>query len=674
MSSTDNPISDADLMKLPAPHLIVDDQPAHSGSHRAEQQSASAANNSGSVNAMPPASRRLAGIHTDEISSWRDAQHGQARHFAIHSFSNGHILEDWRTVAAMRLRPYELLEVQNVDIRDKVHLPRTGEATNVCTRKGLAKAEKEDIATSFGPIPSSSNPALHADYLEPYAEAWAYIFKRGSGTSRTQRAGLGLWKLRWICLHSNRIFVFRSKPPRFAFDEAIMVWNLDCVDTVFAERADGATRPYLPIMTGQCQDILSITFRPSLGPSSPFEENIDYSQLSVSIRFITQLDHCAFFRMCSRAHFRAALRRTDERNASMVFEWRRTALARATIAGMGGTVMPGKAARRGGRNALSRTRLRPPGIKREFDDADRWSSDSEMEGFVPKPSVSLNAERAAFHYAEAALACQPLNMEPSGLPAMPAASGLHSSSHFKIGSPDSSVTGQIPTTPVVSSSWAMPQGSASRQRGFTTSAANSTMASSLKAPNDASLSHDASPTQARLQHAISMRSLTSQGGVGLGVIANGESINSKVPLPAPSLTTSPTVKHTHGQEQTTEKDSSLVTPSPSFTSSLDPPRPIVSPELELEQSPAAQAIHSFLAQRSSSRSSNLSRSRSATVATPPTLDVHRFTPDMSANGEGSADYQPFFSFDRQRHNFPAHPVKQSPSLIAPSSPVVQANQ
>ncbi|KAE8203258.1 hypothetical protein A4X06_0g2248 [Tilletia controversa] len=60
--------------------------------------------------------------------------------------------------------------------------------------------------------------------------------------------------------------------------------------------------------------------------------------------------------------------------------WRRSAVIRATIAGRGGTVQPGKAGRRGGRNSFARMRTRPTGLSTDLDDADTWSTGSEEEG------------------------------------------------------------------------------------------------------------------------------------------------------------------------------------------------------------------------------------------------------------------------------------------------------
>lgn len=392
--------------------------------------------------------RRLAGINTDEISAWKDARHPQAKYYAVHSYSNGYIMEDWRTVAALRIRPFELFEIQYADPHEKVHLPRLGEANDASSGradKGTLSKDKEEKSISgqsplkgeFDQQSNSPIPALDNRYLEPFAEAWCYVFKRGGGTSKAQKAGLGLWKLRWISLRGRNLTVYRTKYLRQGYDEAMNIWNLSSVDSVISERADGVTRPVLVPITGQCQDILTLTFaRATVIPNSIHDESSDYQQATLSMRFITQVDHCAFFRCFARAHFYASLQHQDPLQAAMVFEWRRKAIARSVIAGMGGTVVPGKAGRRGGRNALSRKRLRPPGMSREFDDADRWSSDSDGED-VPSTmqtasqqnmigDLNLDADLTSEVFDSPASTRQHAQFVPEDEEQSPAAQAIHS--------------------------------------------------------------------------------------------------------------------------------------------------------------------------------------------------------------------------------------------------------
>lgn len=336
--------------------------------------------------------KRLAGIYTDEISAWRDAQHGLNRFYSVHSYSNGHLLEDWRTVAAFRLRPFELLEIHAAYPFDKVHLPRIGEASDGTSLRCTMRTRSD-------PTPDGDkNIALDKQYLEPFCEGWCYIYKRGSGTSKAQRAGLGLWKLRWILVRGSKLSIFRNKPVRGAVEDEGKMWNLESIDAVFSEHADGATRPLLLPIDGLCRDILTITFRGLfVPPNSVHDESSPYQKPTISFRFVTQVDHAAFFATFARLHYYYAFRHKEPTLSALTFEWRRRALARATIAGLAGTVIPGKAARRRGRNALARSRLRPSGISREFDDADRWSSESESESIVP------SHRELQFNYADVSL-------------------------------------------------------------------------------------------------------------------------------------------------------------------------------------------------------------------------------------------------------------------------------
>lgn len=334
--------------------------------------------------------RRLAGINTNEISSWRDATHGLARHFAVHSYANGNTLEDWRTVAAFRLRPFELLELQYVHPYDKIHIPRAGEASLASAARGASSTYPMPRGDPSVPSSADYNPALDKLYLAPYCGGWCYIYKRGSGTSKAQRAGLGLWKLRWISIRGAKMTVHRKKPLRGETDLDADVWNLESLDSVFSEQADGATRPMLPQIEGSCRDLMTLSFRGFFAPARSNQGDDAQNVLSttLSIRFVTQVDHCAFFATFARAHTRYAMQHRSPSLSQLALEWRRRALARATIAGLGGVVIPGKAARRRGRNSLARTRLRPPGASREFDDADRWSSESESEDVTPRPHAS----------------------------------------------------------------------------------------------------------------------------------------------------------------------------------------------------------------------------------------------------------------------------------------------
>ncbi|UZJ51214.1 hypothetical protein CBS101457_000534 [Exobasidium rhododendri] len=319
---------------------------------------------------------RIAGIQFDEISSWKDAKHAMSKYYSIHSFSNGHMLEDWRTVISFRLRPFELLEIQYVDAQKRIHLPR-----GIANRARSSSTTRRSSPTRSSEILSSDNDR----YTEQYSEGWCYIYKRNSGTSsKAQRAGLGVWKLRYIVVCGSKLTVFRKRPiQRASISDAqnAIVWNLSLTTCVFSERADGVTRPALrKAVEGHYSEIITLSFHPSMAPASHVNSEttgwVPPTVVSLSMRFITQADFKAFFNTFARAHLMAG---EAKHSGIAINEWRKEAITRATIAGRGGVVLPGRAGRRGGRNALARSRLRLPGVSRDFDDADRWSSTSENE-------------------------------------------------------------------------------------------------------------------------------------------------------------------------------------------------------------------------------------------------------------------------------------------------------
>lgn len=362
------------------------DRPSSSSSGSHAKEKGSARIDTPHAASSPRPANRIAGIHMDEISSWKDAQHAMSRFYSVHSFSNGHQLEDWRTVAAFRLRPYELLEIQHANPQERFQLPRGAEPIDLTM---LRRSSSTTLLEAEGSATSNDR------YTEQFSEGWCYIFKRNSGTSKAQRAGLGVWKLRFIMVRGSRLIVYRKKPARSLINDvqAGLAWDLNSVECVFSERADGVTRPALMPIEGLCSEILTLSFQAGMAPASYINNEttggwLQSTTISFSMRFISQTDHGAFFNTFARAHL-------NVRSEMVGLDgWRKKVVARATIAGRGGTVLPGRAGRRAGRNALARSRLRPPGVSRDYDDADRWSSHSESEeyGKVPNPE--------AFNYAD----------------------------------------------------------------------------------------------------------------------------------------------------------------------------------------------------------------------------------------------------------------------------------
>lgn len=334
----------------------------------------------GDVFAKDGITNKIAGIQLDEISAWKDAKHPLSKFFCVYSYSNGHLLEDWRTVAAFRLRPFELLEIQYSDPQERIHLSRGLRESGIPHRPSL-----------------QSNVELNStdNYIAPCCQGWCYIFKRNSGNNKAQRAGLGVWKLRYLVIREPHLIVYRKKPLRSAIHDLqnAMIWNLNTIDCIFSEQADGCTRPALMALPGLSTDILTLTTSAEMAPPAFVNnENSMWATsniVSLSMRFISQLDSCAFFHTFARATILS--QSNNPRRSAWINEWRKKVVTRATIAGRGGSVLPGKAGRNGGRNAIARARLRPPGVSRDFDDVDRWSSHSESEEHDKvKPSKSFN--------------------------------------------------------------------------------------------------------------------------------------------------------------------------------------------------------------------------------------------------------------------------------------------
>jgi hypothetical protein len=341
-----------------------------------------AADESGAMSKSGSGSSRIAGIHLEEISAWKDASHPLAKCFCVFSYSNGHTLEDWRTVAAFKIRPFELLEIQYSNAQERIHLPRRG--------GGIGRLDQGNGNTLVHrPSTGSLVEMVGTDqYSAPFCEGWCYIYKRNSASNKAQRAGLGVWKLRYISIRGSRFSVHRRKPTRASYNDAqnTLTWNTDAIKCVFSERADGCTRPALMPIQGLSSDIVTLIFSAEASPQAFVNgETLGWNtttHVSLSMRFISQLDTCAFFNVFARATLMnmQSNDRRPSRSSTGANEYRKKVVTRATIAGRGGSVLPGRAGREGGRNALARLRLRPTDISRQFDDVDRWSSCSEEEG------------------------------------------------------------------------------------------------------------------------------------------------------------------------------------------------------------------------------------------------------------------------------------------------------
>ncbi|PWN50081.1 hypothetical protein IE53DRAFT_369212 [Violaceomyces palustris] len=378
---------------------------------------------------------RLAGMHIDEMSVWKEAQHGLSRRFSIFSFSNGLLLEDWKTVAAYMLRPFELLELQSSNPTERIHLPRS------CDLKKYRATKSNPTGFAQANIDSS--------YAEAYFEAWVYVFKPGNGASKFVRAGLGTWKLRWLVVKGKTLCVYRKKPRNGEDHSASKssIWYLGGVKWVVTERSDGATSPPLPSLHSLAPDSLTVAFSAN-NLHSPVNLGTFSTGQSLTLRCVTQWDHEALYNLLTRAHYQSVSSGSNSTKFSQVEIWRCNAISRALIAGRGGTVQPGRVGRGHGRNAKARARLRPSGWPKEWEDADQWSSSSGEEEALPKGlgltagfSNGAIARAAALNSSAETSLMQPPNRGSLDL-ARSAGSGAISSSEM-----DPTSASAVPQTP-----------------------------------------------------------------------------------------------------------------------------------------------------------------------------------------------------------------------------------
>ncbi|EPQ30112.1 uncharacterized protein PFL1_02229 [Pseudozyma flocculosa PF-1] len=332
---------------------------------------------------------RLAGINLDEVSQWREATHGASDRFSIYSFSNGLLLEDWKTVAAYRLRPFELLELQSSSPVERVHLVRD-----------VAGITREAVRGS-----SRASASLEGAVLDPYYEGWVYVLKPSSTSARqAAKAVIGTWKLRWVTIRGWKMDLFRKKPKagESSAPPSACYWHLSLIKKITSDKIDSATahaaNPPLPALEQIPACSLTVAFSAaSWAAAMPSEFTLPTSGSSITMRCVTQYDHDALLNVLNRAHVRSVARKQGSMDVQQLVDgWRSDAVIRATIAGRGGTVQPGRLAQtKGGRNAFVRARLRPSGWPREFEDADRWSSDSEVEA-APSNDMVWSGDRGAY--------------------------------------------------------------------------------------------------------------------------------------------------------------------------------------------------------------------------------------------------------------------------------------
>lgn len=276
-------------------------------------------------------SRRLAGIGLNEMSQFEGPTHPHAAQWVLFSFSNGFLLDNHLTVAGVKLRPFELLELQPAQPQDRIRIARRSD-----------------------PQSGTDIDIFDNTYTRPYAEGHIYIYRPGLSSRSSERAGLGHWERRWFLVWGKRLMLFVQKPPRASLSSALadggdisnrqrhsgtagsrvegstgvlVEWDLERIRWIGSERADGRTLPSLPELPSG--DIISLAFgSPPVRRASP-ASGISTGQFSspapldskslmgaygtpvvgfpdvnhtVSLRFDSDHEAYAWFRIFQRAH------------------------------------------------------------------------------------------------------------------------------------------------------------------------------------------------------------------------------------------------------------------------------------------------------------------------------------------------------------------------------------
>ncbi|KAF6766830.1 hypothetical protein PSEUBRA_000655 [Kalmanozyma brasiliensis GHG001] len=325
----------------------------------------------------------IAGIRRDEISRGPgDTTHPLSGKFAVLSSANGCELQDWKTVAAYRIRPYELLELQWTVPTERVYIPPISLRETI--RSSSAAPSDQGMFKSTWRDAADAGPDADAPCLEPYFEGWVYVLRGGAMAGKSAKSSkgsssTGKWRLHWMMVKGWRADLYRKRPRagEAVLPVAEQVRSLRSIEWVAMDTNHPIPpHPALPALDTMPPTSVTVAFSPK-GAASQNEGS------TLTLRCISQFDHQAVSMVLLRAWFRCSV--TQSSLSAGVDDWRRKAVFRAIVAGRGGTVAAGQAGRggRGGRNAKARTRLRPTGWPKEWEDADQWSSDSEGEDVAP---------------------------------------------------------------------------------------------------------------------------------------------------------------------------------------------------------------------------------------------------------------------------------------------------
>ncbi len=131
--------------------------------------------------------RYLAGIRMDEISrDSKDNTHPLSVKFAVLSTANGCELEEWKTVAAYKMRPYELLELQWAIPTERVYIPPISLDDTIRPHPNASSSSPRMFKPTWGEA-ADAGPDPDALCLESYFEGWVYVLKGGATVGKPDR-------------------------------------------------------------------------------------------------------------------------------------------------------------------------------------------------------------------------------------------------------------------------------------------------------------------------------------------------------------------------------------------------------------------------------------------------------------------------------------------------------
>ncbi|CAO1627816.1 unnamed protein product [Jaminaea pallidilutea] len=290
------------------------------------------------------------------------SRHPLASQYCLYSFSSGMLLDDYGTLLSRRVRPFELIEVQFSNQKDRIRLPRRSSASS-CSAA---------LAAGIPPPRSPSAAAiLDSTYTCPFAQGWVYIC-RPFATSRDKiKAGIGSWHLRWLQLQGQTLSMYTKRPgpmagaPRATFETSssssstpkkrtlpTAQWDLETIRWAASEQALdtkdsslGTLTPSLP--TSLCKTIISVAFasparttNETASPSGwstqqrvpsskaahtplvggygipPLSSAVDIHH-SIALRFLTPHEAHAWHQIFLRAHVRGLAKRIGSDSVSL---------------------------------------------------------------------------------------------------------------------------------------------------------------------------------------------------------------------------------------------------------------------------------------------------------------------------------------------------------------------